>query len=258
MKESKRIGKARVLVAEDDAAIREGVVTALESEGYDVQAVGDGRKALAAWHAMPFDLLLLDIMMPGRNGYDVCREIRRTDQRIPIVMLTAKGEEIDKVLGLELGADDYMVKPFGVRELLARASAVLRRTHRAGAGGGGDRVRDPFPMGPACIDPRHYTLSRGQTVTSLTATEMKLLQFLHSRPDEVLTRDALLNAVWGVDYVGTTRTLDQHMARLRKKMEPDPAHPVTLVTVHGVGYRYCPAPASSVAYPGRENRDSVL
>lgn len=233
------IGKIRILVAEDDAVIREGLVTLFANEGWDVTAVRDGESALASFRSQPFDVVLLDIMMPKRNGYEVCRDIRRVNRQIPILMLTAKGEEIDKVLGLELGADDYVTKPFGVRELLARVAAVVRRTHRNGMGPPACSA-EPFAFGAARVDPRRYTVTLEKDLEPLSGTELKLLRCFHAHPGDVLSRDDLLNAIWGGDYGGTTRTVDQHVARLRKKIERDPAHPKTITTYHGVGYRYCP------------------
>ena len=228
----------RILVAEDDPHIRQGLCDSLESEGYQPLAAAEGREALRVFEREAPDLVLLDIMMPEVSGYDVCREIRRHDTRVPILMLTAKGEEIDKVVGLELGADDYITKPFGVRELLARVAAALRRSRLSRRDPSPPRVPDVFPFGPAQVDRRRYEARLDERATALTARELRLLEVFFSRPGEVLSRDELLNAVWGIDYSGTTRTLDQHIAQLRKKIEPDPASPAVILTVHGVGYRY--------------------
>jgi len=236
------VNGTRILVAEDDGHIRQGLVDSLESEGYAVAAVGDGAAALAAYRTEAPDLLLLDIMMPERSGYDVCREIRREDTRTPILMLTAKGEEIDKVVGLELGADDYITKPFGVRELLARVSAALRRARQAASSGAGgpaeERLPDAFSFGQARVDRTRYEVRIGARLSRLTPREMQLLELFFRNPGAVLSRDRMLNAVWGIDYEGTTRTLDQHVAQLRKKVEPKPDSPQVIQTVHGVGYRY--------------------
>ena len=231
--------RTQILVAEDDDHIRQGLVDTLESEGYDVLAAANGTAALLEYHDHDPDLVLLDIMMPGRSGYDVCREIRRSDSRVPIIMLTAKGEEIDKVVGLELGADDYVTKPFGVHELLARISAVLRRS-RQSAAPQDDPVQlpDVLRIGAAEVDRRSYQGRLGDRTFRLTAREMKLLEAFFARPGEVLSRSHLLQEAWGFDYEGTTRTLDQHIAQLRKKIEPEPASPRAITTVHGVGYRY--------------------
>ena len=232
----------RILVAEDDRNIRMGLTDTLESEGYSVRAAVDGNEAMDFYEKERFDLVILDIMMPGKSGYDVCRAVRKKDERIPIIMLTAKGEEIDKVIGLELGADDYITKPFGVHELLARIAAVLRRANLRppDENGKGDSngMPEPFVIGGAEVDTKRFRLVKGSEVLPLSAKEIKLLHYFSEHPDEVLGRDRLLNAVWGVDYFGTTRTLDQHISQLRKKIEKDPKNPEVIATVHGVGYRY--------------------
>jgi DNA-binding response OmpR family regulator len=229
----------RVLVAEDDASLREGLVDLLEGEGYDVLSGADGHQAMELFHSASPDLVLLDVMMPELSGYDVCREIRKVDNRIPIIMLTAKGEEIDKVVGLELGADDYVTKPFGLHELRARITAVLRRT-KACQSVPPALQAESFIFGRAEINCKTYQITLNDQTRSLTSREMKLLQIFHARPNEVLSRNELLNAAWGIDYFGTTRTLDQHMAQLRKKVEINTAEPESLITVHGVGYKYQP------------------
>ena len=233
----------RILVAEDERAIREGLVDLLEAEGYAVTAVADGEAAVAAWRAGGIDLALLDIMMPRMSGYDVCREIRKADEALPVVFLSAREEEIDKVLGLELGADDYVVKPFGVRELAARVKAALRRADRDGlprASGVGPT--QPFAFGDCVVDPARFCVevSRGGAVErrELSAREVDLLRWFYSNPETVHSRDALLERFWGVSYGGTTRTLDQHIAKLRQKVELDPANPRHILTVHGAGYRF--------------------
>jgi len=234
--------KAKILVAEDDANIRNGLVDALESEGYTVVTAGDGAQTEALFRQENVGLVILDIMMPGKSGYDVCRTIRAADAELPIIMLTAKGEEIDKVVGLQLGADDYVTKPFGVHELLARIEAVLRRSRRDGKGRGcASRIPDHFTFGGADVDARQYRIRCGRATHDLSARELRLLHYFSERPNEVLSRDELLNAVWGIEYYGTTRTLDQHIAQLRKKIGPRRgARESPIVTVHGVGYRYQP------------------
>jgi DNA-binding response OmpR family regulator len=231
--------KAKILIAEDDPNIRLGLIATLESDGYAVSAASDGAQALRMFPQEKFDLVLLDIMMPKTSGYDVCRELRARGTRVPVLFLTAKGEEVDKVVGLKLGADDYVTKPFGVHELLARVEALLRRARansRAETPGGA--LAPVFQLGAASIDRRRFTATAAGRVTPLTARELKLAEVFAVHAGEVLTRDVLLNSVWGIDYFGTTRTLDQHVAQLRKKIEtaPDGASPI--VTVHGVGYRY--------------------
>jgi DNA-binding response OmpR family regulator len=231
---------ARILLAEDDANIRLGLVATLESEGYAVTAAGDGGQALRLFPQEKYDLVVLDVMMPGQSGYDVCRELRARGATAPVLFLTAKSEEIDKVVGLKLGADDYVTKPFGVHELLARVEALLRRSRQRDRSAAAAAVLPPvFPFGAAEIDRRKFLASvPGRVAVPVTARELKLLEVFAAHPGEVLTRDALLNAVWGVDYFGTTRTLDQHVAQLRKKVELAPESPTAIVTVHGVGYRH--------------------
>ncbi len=226
-----------ILIAEDDANLRQGLIDLLEAENYRVCAAADGRQALELYRQEKPDLLLLDVMMPVLSGYDLCREVRRNDQETLIVMLTAKGEEIDKVVGLELGADDYVTKPFGLHELRARISAVLRRRtpNRAQADKGHARQ---FPFGHAMVDPKAFTIELDDACHKLSARELNLLECFVASKGEVLSRNDLLNAAWGVDYFGTTRTLDQHIVQLRKKIERDPSHPETIETVHGIGYRY--------------------
>ncbi len=234
--------RTRILVAEDDAHIRDGLSDALEAEGYEVVVARDGTEAVDLFRRDGCALMVLDIMMPGLSGFDVCREIRKRDAAVPILFLTAKSEEIDKVIGLELGADDYLTKPFGIRELLARVAALLRRS-RVAAAGSGAGLPDRFTFGEVTVDRRRHVLRAGDGEIPLTAREMKLVEAFFLAPGEALTRDRLLDEVWGLDYYGTTRTLDQHVAQLRKKIETHPDRPQFLHTVHGVGYRYDPPPS---------------
>ncbi len=232
--------KARILIAEDDLNIRLGLAATLESEGYEVVAASDGAQALKLYPQSKYDLVVLDVMMPRASGYDVCRGLRAGGATLPILFLTAKGEEVDKVVGLKLGADDYVVKPFGVHELLARVEALLRRGRASMAAPAtrGEALPPVFRIGVAELDRRSFSVRRpGREAESLTARELKLAEVFAAHAGETLTRDQLLNAVWGVGYFGTTRTLDQHVAQLRKKVEADPESPRAIVTVHGVGYR---------------------
>ena len=217
-----------VLVAEDDPVIRRAVKAALASEGYSVRETPDGASALRAFGEKRPDLMLLDVMMPAADGFEVCARIRAVDARVPIIFLTARSSEDDKVKGLGLGADDYIVKPFGVRELLARVAAVLRRAD--------SRTPETIPLGTVHIDPRKASLvhSDGKSV-ALTARELRLLLLFAARPDEVISRDELLNSCWGLTYYGTTRTLDQHILVLRKKLGPE-GH--RLVSVRSLGYKF--------------------
>lgn len=226
-----------ILVAEDDQNILTGLIDLLESEGYQARGAGDGQKALEAFQDGGFDLVILDIMMPEKSGYDVCREIRALDENVPILMLTAKSEEMDKVVGFKLGADDYVTKPFGVSELLARIHALLRRSQKNSGQKEAEepQVPDSFSFGPARINALEYkAVTSGQTF-ELSAKELDLIKAFFVCPGRVLDRDHLLNKVWGIEYFGTTRTLDQHIAMLRKKIEPDPANPKVITTVHGIG-----------------------
>jgi DNA-binding response OmpR family regulator len=230
--------KKRILVVEDDPAILTGLVDLLQGEGFAVEQAVDGAAALARHAEARPDLVLLDVMIPEKSGYEVCREIRRTDASTPVIMLTAKGEEVDKVVGLELGADDYVVKPFSARELLARVRAVLRR----GTPKESERDDRLIQFGDVTIDPRTMRGTKGERAFDISRRELALLRIFTSREGEALDRVTLMDEVWGVRYEGTTRTLDQHVAGLRKKIEDDPAHPVHLTTVHGTGYRFTAAP----------------
>ncbi|MEO0795115.1 MAG: response regulator transcription factor [Verrucomicrobiota bacterium] len=228
-----------ILVAEDDPSIRLGLVDSLEGEGYRVVEASNGEEAVHQFADHQPDLVMLDIMMPRVSGYDVCREIRRKDSAVPVLMLSAKSEEIDKVLGLELGADDYITKPFGVRELLARVAAALRRS-QVGSSDATAPIDELVAFGEVKIDTARRQLMRGDAEVALTQLEYKLLITFLENADRALSRDFLLNAAWGIDYLGTTRTLDQHVSQLRRKIEADSAKPKFLLTVHGFGYRYSP------------------
>lgn len=226
--------KTKILIVEDDAHIALGLEEVLKSEGFDAIACHRGDKVLAAVGRERPQLILLDVMLPGKSGYDVCKELRSKKISTPILMLTAKGQELDKVVGLELGADDYVTKPFGVRELLARIHALLRRTSGATGGPGDDAA---FQIGESTVDPKMFQLRHSTVTEDLTAKELRLLQFFHAHAGEVLSRDRLLNEVWGFNYLGSTRTLDQVIVQLRKKLGDASDNPKHLMTVHGVGYR---------------------
>jgi DNA-binding response OmpR family regulator len=227
--------KTKILIVEDDPHILLGLEEVLKSDGFEVAVCNRGDQSLDAVTRHRPGLIVLDVMLPGKSGYDICKELRAKKITTPILMLTAKGQEIDKVVGLDLGADDYVTKPFGVRELLARIHALLRRTAKSPESAATSDA--PFQIGAATIDPRTFQLKRGKTVEELTAKELKLLQLFHAHPGEVLSRDRLLNEVWGYNYYGTTRTLDQVIVQLRKKLADNGSEPKYLITVHGVGYK---------------------
>lgn len=235
--------KQKILVVEDDIAILTGLMDLLSGEGFEVFSARNGVEALRLYEKEKPDLVLLDIMIPEKSGYDVCREIRAGEQTVPILMLTAKGQEVDKVVGLELGADDYIVKPFGVKELLARIRAALRRANGKSNKKEG-LVKDyaPIAFGKVYIDPATFKGRKGKNEFDVTLREIRILQLFVKRDNEVVDRFTLLDEIWGVKYEGTTRTLDQHIAKLRQKIEDDPACPKHITTVHGVGYRFCSKP----------------
>jgi two-component system response regulator RegX3 len=223
-----------VLIVEDEESLADPLAFLLRKEGFEATVVTDGPSALAEFERAGADIVLLDLMLPGMSGTDVCKQLR-SKSTVPVIMVTARDSEIDKVVGLELGADDYVTKPFGLHELRARIAAVLRRA--AGPPRVSSRNPDCFTLGSAKIDRRGYRLERDGAVFDLTPRELKLLETFAARPGEVLSRNDLLNAAWGIDYFGTTRTLDQHIAQLRKKLEADPSAPRIILTVHGVGYK---------------------
>ena len=227
--------KTKILIVEDDPHILLGLQEVLQSDGFDVAVCSRGDQALEAFAKHQPGLLLLDVMLPGLSGYDICKQLRARKATTPILMLTAKGQELDKVVGLDLGADDYVTKPFGVRELLARIHALLRRATPPSASGTPGQAA--FQIGNATIDPKTFQLKRGKKAEDLTARELKLLQVFYAHPGEVLSRDRLLNEVWGYNYYGTTRTLDQVIVQLRRKLGDNGDEPGHLLTVHGVGYK---------------------
>lgn len=232
--------KTKILIVEDDPHILLGLEEVLRSESFEVAVCNRGDQALKAFDKHHPALVVLDVMLPGLSGYDICKELRSRKIQTPVLMLTAKGQELDKVVGLDLGADDYVTKPFGVRELLARIHALLRRTNTATAGV--PQGEGSFRIGEALIDPKTFQLQRGKETEELTAKELKLLQLFHAHPGEVLSRDRLLTEVWGYNYYGTTRTLDQVIVQLRKKLGDNSGPPKHLVTVHGIGYKLANVP----------------
>ena len=223
---------SRILVIEDDPAISRGLADNLRFESHDVVTAADGEEGYRLLRERQPDLVVLDLMLPGLSGFELCRKARAEGSTVPILMLTARGDEADRVLGLDLGADDYVTKPFSIREVLARVRALLRRG------------RAPAPelhelrCGDVVVDFRRYEATRSGVAVEMTRKEFGLLRALASRAGDVLTRDDLLNEVWGYDALPTTRTVDNHVASLRAKIERDPAAPRHLITVHGVGYKW--------------------
>lgn len=219
-----------VLIIEDDPAIRAGLEASLRAEHYDVQSEADGQRGFDRALKNYADIILLDLMLPSKNGEEICRDLRAAGVNTPILMLTSKSSETDKVLGLELGADDYMTKPFSVRELQARVKALLRRA---------PDLREPeeFSTGGLWVNLRTREVRLEGGPVELTAREFDVLRYFVLHPNEVVTRDKLLDEVWGYDQYPTTRTVDNYILSLRKKIEPQPSEPCYLVTVHTVGYR---------------------
>jgi len=225
----------KVLIAEDDPHTRAGLSEILEAEGYQVLTAEDGNDALRLFTRESPDFICLDIMMPGMSGYDVCREIRRSDPNIPVIFISAKSEEIDTVIGLELGGDDFIVKPFGVKEVVARIRAVTRRRFAAKQGASNP---SSFRLGDLEIFPSELRARRDGTPIELSLRDIKILTLLHENRGIVISRDTFFNKCWGLDHMPNSRTLDQHIAQLRKRIEIDAKNPAIVRTVHGVGYRY--------------------
>ena len=230
----------KILVAEDDRLTRRGLVEVLEAEGYETVEAADGAEALTLFDATLPDVVCLDIMMPVIDGYEVCRRLRARPSDVPVLFISAKSEEIDKVVGLELGADDFLTKPFGIKEVVARIRAVTRRAVAARAQGGTAASSAGFRMADLEILPDELRARRGEELIDLSPREIKILRLLHDHPGKALDRNTLFNACWGVDYLPSSRTLDQTISQLRKRVEVDPSSPRIISTVHGVGYRYQP------------------
>jgi DNA-binding response OmpR family regulator len=221
-----------ILVVEDDPAISMGLAKNLRFEGFEVLRAADGERGLELALDKRPDLILLDVMMPKLNGFEVLRELRRREVDVPVIVLTAKGEQMDKVRGLDLGADDYMTKPFSLQELVARVHAVLRRKRRF------EQKIDRLSFGRVEVDFSARTLRVEGALVEMTEKEFGLLHLFLTREGEALERQEILNRVWGFDYFGTDRTVDNFINRLRRKMEPDPERPAHFLTVRGVGYRF--------------------
>jgi two-component system alkaline phosphatase synthesis response regulator PhoP len=233
----------RVLVIEDEPGLVMALTQRFCSEGYEVEAANDGEQGLALGLSESFDVIVLDLMLPRRNGFDVCRDLRQQGISTPIIMLTARGQVVDRVVGLKLGADDYLTKPFAMMELLARVEALLRRssstrtlsdvTHSAGR-----RSSEVFQFGAVRVDFRRTLVTRGNKAVNVSAREFKLLRYLIEHSGATVSRDELLNEVWGYNSMTTTRTVDVHISSLRQKIEEDPRHPKSIVTIHGFGYKF--------------------
>ncbi|HEY0566457.1 MAG TPA: response regulator transcription factor [Terriglobales bacterium] len=223
---------SRILIVEDEPKMVAGLRDNFEFEGYQVLTANDGAEGLERALAEAPDLVVLDVMMPKMSGLDVCRQLKLKRPSIPIIMLTARGQEVDKVVGLELGADDYVTKPFSIRELLARVKAVLRRSHTL------PKDEDQYSFGDVDVDLRRRRATRSGSALDLSSTEFELLKYFILHSGEALSRERLLEDVWGYERVSTTRTVDTHLLHLRQKLEPAPDQPRYFLTVHGTGYRF--------------------
>ncbi|MCK9409968.1 MAG: response regulator transcription factor [Bacteriovoracaceae bacterium] len=223
---------ARILVIEDEPEMQRGLRDNLEFEGYTVQVIGEGKKAMETIRSAKFDLILLDVMLPGMSGFDICKNARTEGITAPIIMLTAKGEEVDKVLGLEFGADDYITKPFSLRELLARVKAVLRRVPV-----NTKTVSAKATIGALEIDFESYTAQKKGKPVAMTSKDFDILKYLWIHQQQVISRDELLKHVWGYDESISSRTVDNFIVKLRRHVEKDPSSPKHIITIHGTGYK---------------------
>ncbi|MBZ0115653.1 MAG: response regulator transcription factor [Sandaracinaceae bacterium] len=221
----------RILLVEDDPALALGLCDTLEFEGFSVTHARSGQEGIASARSEHPDCIILDLMLPDTNGYRVCEQIRKGDALVPIIMLTARAEEADKIRGLDSGADDYVTKPFSVGELVARIRAIFRRTTRS------QRSEGPLTIGEATIDPVAQVLTRGREKIKLSFYEVQLLKYLHERAGQPVSRDEILDKVWGLEASTTNRTVDNFVVKLRKKLEPEPDEPRHILTVYGVGYK---------------------
>jgi len=225
---------ARILIVEDEVQMREGLKDNLEFEGYEVDTAEDGEQCLMMVEKNEYNLILLDVMLPKLSGFDACKQLRGKGFDRPVIMLTAKGEEIDKVLGLELGADDYMTKPFSLRELLARIKAALRRDDR------GKNKGVNVTIGKIEVNFSKFEAIEGNKNIELSHREFEVLKYLWEHENQIVSRDDLMNEVWGTGEMTTTRTVDNFILKLRQTIEQNPSHPKHIITVHGIGYKYIP------------------
>ena len=226
----------RLLLVEDEPGLVMTMTDRLELEGYEVESVGDANSALQTASNNAYDAILLDVMLPGGTGFDICRTLRQRGVQTPILMLTARGQVFDRVVGLKLGADDYLVKPFEMAELLARIEALLRRTSTSAIPAGASP--ETYRFGDISVDFRRAEVTKGGQKLELSAREFKLLRYFIEHRGAALTRDELLNEVWGYNAMPSTRTVDVHVAWLRQKLEDNPRHPEYIHTVHGLGYKF--------------------
>ncbi len=222
----------KVLVIEDDPAILKGLISSLEMEGYSTVSASDGEEGFKLGKTLNIDLIILDVMLPNKNGFEICSDLRKAEINTPVLMLTSKKEEIDKVLGLEIGADDYMTKPFSVRELLARIKAILRRNTEL------TKSIDEIIFGSVQIDFKKLEAYKNHQPIKLSSLEFKILKYLIEKEGEVISRDKLLDEVWGYETFPTTRTVDNYILSIRKKIEDNPAEPVHILTMHKSGYKF--------------------
>ncbi|WDE97618.1 response regulator transcription factor [Lentisphaera profundi] len=223
----------KVLIAEDDVLIREGLIDIFEDEGYEIAEAANGREALELYSSEKPDFICLDIMMPEINGYEVCKEIRKTNPDIPIIFLSAKSQEEDKLQGFDLGADDYITKPFGIKEVIARVRAVTRRCLKKSS-----TSNECFKMAKISVNPKGLTCTRNEEIIELGLRDIKILQYLHSHANEAISRQQLFQSCWGMEFMGNTRSIDQKISQLRKLIEDNPQEPKIIQTAHGVGYIY--------------------
>ena len=223
----------KILVAEDDLFTRDGLAEVLREEGHEVLTAGCGRTAITIFESRRPDCVCLDVMMPHKSGFEVCRHIRKTAPDVPILFISAKSEEVDKLVGFDLGADDFISKPFSVREVVARIRAVTRRSI-----GRQPSPPSPFPMGDLTVFPAELRARRGDETIELSLRDVRILELLHARSGQAVDRRELFKHAWGEDYLPSSRTLDQHVSQLRKRIERNPKSPELILTVHGVGYRH--------------------
>lgn len=222
----------KILIIEDDINIASGLVQLMQLEGYQARAVHDGQQGLDVYKNEPFDLLIVDIMMPVMDGYELCKSIRKTDQDTPIIFLSAKSDEIDKVVGLELGADDFISKPFGAREVIARIHAIMRRQNPQ------NKTTEEFKLADLKVSPTANRAYRDDQTIELSSRDIKILLLFKQHLGQVITRDMISDTAWGHDYLFNSRAIDQHIFQLRKRIEIDPQNPLIIQTVHGEGFRY--------------------